>query len=175
MYCSLKTVQEQAQSTRSIKLTCHRHINFLNFEQVVMGWNVRDSTVWDFKMWLLTVLMGDHINRVFYKEMYGRFAGLKKSGCNNEVTVFTKVAVRLGSTVMKYEKVRIVNHCYAIFLSLHQIQPDKISSRSSCYGWDWRSVKKKGKNFFYFLFLLFFEWGVILCVLDLIILQVFGL
>ena len=85
-------------------------------------------------MWLLTVLMGDHINRVFYKEMYGRFAGLKKSGCNNEVTVFTKVAVRLGSTVMKYEKVRIVNHCYAIFLSLHQIQPDKISSRSSCYG-----------------------------------------
>ena len=61
-------------------------------------------------MWLLTVLMGDHINRVFYKEMYGRFAGLKKSGCNNEVTVFTKVAVRLGSTVMEYEKVRIVNH-----------------------------------------------------------------
>ena len=115
MYCSLKTVQEQAQSTRSIKLTCHRHINFLNFEQVVMGWNVRDFTVWDFKMWLSTVLMGDHINRVFYKEMYGRYAGLKKSGCNNEVTVFTKVAVRLGSTVMEYEKVRIVNHCYAIF------------------------------------------------------------
>ena len=66
-------------------------------------------------MWLLTVLMGDHINGVFYKEMYGRFAGLKKSGCNNEVTVFTKVAVRLDSTVMEYEKVRIVNHCYAIF------------------------------------------------------------
>ena len=66
-------------------------------------------------MWLLTVLMGDHINRVFYKEMYGHFAGLKKSGCNNEVTVFTKVAVRLDSTVMEYEKVRIVNHCYAIF------------------------------------------------------------
>ena len=85
-------------------------------------------------MWLLTVLMGDHINRIFYKEMYGRFAGLKKSGCNNEVTVFTKVAVRLGSTVMKYEKVRIVNNCYSIFFSLHQIQPDEISSRSSCYG-----------------------------------------
>ena len=65
-------------------------------------------------MWLLTVLMGDRINGVFYKEMYGRFAGLKKSGCNNEVTVFIKVVVRLGSTVMKYEKVRIVNHCYAI-------------------------------------------------------------
>ena len=66
-------------------------------------------------MWLLTVLMGDHINGVFYEEMYGRFAGLKKSSCNNEVTVFTKVTVRLGSTVMKYEKVRIVNHCYAFF------------------------------------------------------------
>ena len=88
----------------------------------------------DFKMWLLTVLMGDHINRVFYKEMYGRFAGLKKSGCNNEVTVFTKVAVRLGSTVMEYEKVRIVNIVMLFFFSLHQIQPDKISSRSSCDG-----------------------------------------
>lgn len=42
--------------------------------------------------------------------MYGLFAGLKKSGCNNDVTVFTKVAVRLGSTVMENEKVRIVNH-----------------------------------------------------------------
>ena len=34
-------VQEQAQSTRSVKLTCHRHFNFLNFEQlsVSMVWN----------------------------------------------------------------------------------------------------------------------------------------
>ena len=41
MYCSVKTVQEQAQSTRSVKLTCHRHFNFLNFEQLAVstGWN----------------------------------------------------------------------------------------------------------------------------------------
>ena len=36
VYCSLKTVQEQAQSTRSIKLTCHRHFNFLNFKEVAL-------------------------------------------------------------------------------------------------------------------------------------------
>ena len=36
VYCSLKTVQEQAQSTRLIKLTCHRHFNFLSFEQVAI-------------------------------------------------------------------------------------------------------------------------------------------
>ena len=30
-------------------------------------------------MWLLAVVTGDHINRVFfYKKMYGCFAGLKK-------------------------------------------------------------------------------------------------
>ena len=41
VYCSVKTVQEQAQSTRSVKLTCHRHFNFLNFEQLAVstGWN----------------------------------------------------------------------------------------------------------------------------------------
>ena len=33
---SLKTVQEQAQSTRSIKLTCQGHCNFLTFEQVAV-------------------------------------------------------------------------------------------------------------------------------------------
>ena len=26
-------------------------------------------------MWPLAVLMGDHINGIFYKEMYGHFAG----------------------------------------------------------------------------------------------------
>ena len=36
VYCSLKTVQEQAQSTRSIKLTCHRHFNFLHFERMAV-------------------------------------------------------------------------------------------------------------------------------------------
>ena len=35
----------------------------------------------------LAVLTSDRINRgVFYKEMYDRFAGPKKSGRNNEVT-----------------------------------------------------------------------------------------
>ena len=38
MHFSLKTVQEQAHTTRSIiKLTCHRHFNFLTFEQVAVG------------------------------------------------------------------------------------------------------------------------------------------
>jgi len=43
-------------------------------------------------MWLLAVLTGDRIKDFFlyiYKEMYGRFAGLKTSGRNiySEVTV----------------------------------------------------------------------------------------
>ena len=40
-----KKGQEQAQSTRSIKLTCQRHFNFLNFEQVavLMGVNYKRS------------------------------------------------------------------------------------------------------------------------------------
>ena len=46
VYCSLKTVQEQAQSTRSIKLTCHRHLNFLNFEWPYYRGEIRtNSTV----------------------------------------------------------------------------------------------------------------------------------
>ena len=36
MHFSLKTVQEQAQSTRSIKLTCQGHCNFLTFKQVAV-------------------------------------------------------------------------------------------------------------------------------------------
>ena len=37
MHFSLKTVQEQAQTTtRSIKLTCHGHFNFLTLEQVAV-------------------------------------------------------------------------------------------------------------------------------------------
>ena len=36
VYCSLKTAEEQTQSTRSIKLTSHRHFNFLSFEQVAV-------------------------------------------------------------------------------------------------------------------------------------------
>ena len=63
MYCSLKTAQEQAQSTRSIKLICQRHFNFLNFEQeaVLTGEIIRDSTDWDFKMWAV-----GRINGVFF-------------------------------------------------------------------------------------------------------------
>ena len=36
VYCSLKTVQEQALRCRSIKLTCHRYFNFLSFDQVTV-------------------------------------------------------------------------------------------------------------------------------------------
>ena len=50
----------------------------------------------------LTVLMGDCIFGFFYKEMHGRFARPKKSGCNNEV------AVRRGFTVVK-ERSHIAN------------------------------------------------------------------
>ena len=47
-------------------------------------------------MWPLAVLTRDSINVFFfYEEMYGRFAGPKKSGRNNEV------AVRRGSTVVE--------------------------------------------------------------------------
>ena len=48
---------------------------------------MRDLTVWDFKLWPLAVLTGDCINGSFYKEMYGRFAGPKNRGRNNEVIV----------------------------------------------------------------------------------------
>ena len=41
-------------------------------------------------MCLLATLTGDRINRFFYKEMYGRFAGPKKSGRNNEVTLLPR-------------------------------------------------------------------------------------
>ena len=37
-------------------------------------------------MWLLAVLIGDCINGAFYQEMYGYFAGLTKTGSNNEAT-----------------------------------------------------------------------------------------
>ena len=46
--------------------------------------------------------MGDHINRAFYKEMYGHFARLKKTYDiiirNDRITM---VAVRRGSTAFK--------------------------------------------------------------------------
>ena len=42
-------------------------------------------------MWLLAVLTGDRINEgFFYKDMYGRFAGQKRSGRNNEVTTLPR-------------------------------------------------------------------------------------
>ena len=41
-------------------------------------------------MWPLAVLAGDCINVFFNREMYGRFAGPKKTGCNNEVTVLSR-------------------------------------------------------------------------------------
>ena len=51
---------------------------------------IRESTVRDFKMWRLAVLTGDRINGFFFKENYGRFAGPKKSGRNNKVTILTR-------------------------------------------------------------------------------------
>ena len=43
------------------------------------------------KMWPLAVVMGDPAFTVFfYKEMYGCFAGPKKSGRNNEVSVLPR-------------------------------------------------------------------------------------
>ena len=44
-------------------------------------------------MWSLAVLTGDPIDGFFYKVMYGRFAGPKKTDRN------IVVAVRRGSTV----------------------------------------------------------------------------
>lgn len=43
-------------------------------------------------MWLLAVLIGDCISDqgFFDKKMYGHFAGPKKSGCNNEVTILPR-------------------------------------------------------------------------------------
>ena len=42
-------------------------------------------------MWPLAVVMGDPAFTVFfYKEMYGCFAGPKKSGRNNEVSVLPR-------------------------------------------------------------------------------------
>ena len=41
-------------------------------------------------MWPLAVLTRDSINVFFYKEMYGRFDGPKKSGRNSEVTVLPR-------------------------------------------------------------------------------------
>lgn len=57
---------------------------------------MKNSSVWDFKMWLLAVLIGDRqLTRVFYiykiyKIMYGRFAGPKRNGHNNEMTVLPR-------------------------------------------------------------------------------------
>ena len=39
----------------------------------------------------IDLITGDHINLFFlYMEMYGRFAGPEKAGCNNKVTNFTR-------------------------------------------------------------------------------------
>ena len=70
---SLMGQKEQARLNKlrllgqSIKLTCQRHFNVLNFERVAVltGWNYKGSTVWDFKMWLLGVLTGHRINVFF--------------------------------------------------------------------------------------------------------------
>ena len=50
---------------------------------------IRDSTVWDFKMWLVAILTGDPINSFFTKERYGRFITPKKTSRNNKVTLLT--------------------------------------------------------------------------------------
>ena len=45
--------------------------------------------------------MGDHINRAFYKKMYGHFARLKKKPVIIRNDRITMVAVRRGSTAFK--------------------------------------------------------------------------
>ena len=41
-------------------------------------------------MWLLAVLTSDCVNGFFYEEMYGRFAGLKKTGHDKQVTILSR-------------------------------------------------------------------------------------
>ena len=53
-------------------------------------------------MWPLAALTGDHINGVFYKEMYGHFGGPKKSGRNNKVTCILEVAKSRGSSFLSF-------------------------------------------------------------------------
>ena len=62
-----------------------------------------DSTVWDFKMWLLAVLMGDHINEGLLPVYENVWPFHKKSGRNyNQVTASTtEVAVSRGSTILQ--------------------------------------------------------------------------
>ena len=56
---------------------------------VQRGEIIKDSTVCDFKMWLLAgISASDLINESFYKKMYSRLAGPKKSGRYNEVTLY---------------------------------------------------------------------------------------
>ena len=56
---------------------------------VQQGEIIKDSTVCVFKMWLLAGLSASNLTSGgFYKKMYGRFAGPKKSGRYKEVTVY---------------------------------------------------------------------------------------
>ena len=67
----------------------------------------KDSTVWDFEMWLLAVLIGDRINDqgFFDKKMYGHFAGPKKwprrMPCQATPPQGLEEDIRTGSTVPK--------------------------------------------------------------------------
>ena len=54
---------------------------------------------------------GDHINEGFSKAMYGRFAGPRKSDCNNEVAVACKMrfhgsVLQLCPTIIVHLKTR---------------------------------------------------------------------
>ena len=64
-------------------------------------------------MWLLAVLIGDCINGAFYQEMYGYFAGLTKTGSNNEATKGGGSAVLLR---------RLYLHLNLCFCSSHHLQ-----------------------------------------------------
>ena len=50
------------------------------------------------KTWLLAVLTGNRINEgfLFFKKMYGLFAGPKNSGRNNELTVLPRWPYKTG-------------------------------------------------------------------------------
>ena len=68
---------------------------YIEYGGRITEYNLRDYTVWGFKMWLLAALMSDRVNKGFPvdKKMSVRLAELLKSGHNNEV------AVRQGSAV----------------------------------------------------------------------------
>ena len=79
---------------------------------------MRDSTVWDFKVWPLATLTGDRINGFFYKEMCGR---------NNKVTHILEVVVSRGSSFLSFHS---FIHFFHSFISFRQSGQPLVLKRS---------------------------------------------